>query len=624
MKKIYLSVFLILTLAGYGQNGIADVTFDNADAQVQSFMNSYDIPGLTMAIAKDGKLKYLRSFGEIDKENNIETQPYNLFRIASVSKPVTAIGIMKMVQEGKIALSDKVFGSTGLLKDHPHISQVIYSDERLDVITVQNLLEHNGGWDSTIDCFPNPTTPYPYFFAGCDPINTTLHVTEMYDAPNPVTEELLIRFLMEKGLNFDPGTKYAYSNIGYLVLSEIIEEVSGMSYEEYFKTEILHPLGIYDMSLGHNLPENFNEREGKYYGYGGYTNKSTYGTGEDVPWEYGGFNLEAMDGHGGWIATARDLVKLLTAVDGFNTKPDILNASSIAIMTEPSAPFANYAKGWSVNSANNWWHTGGLPGTASILVRANSGYNFAIFVNTRIDGNRGGQFYSDLDAIGWNCINSITSWPDWDLMDTPTINAGNLETESVDETTVHLRWSNGDGQQRMVLARKSSSPKEFPKDGISYSYSNTLNQAEDLGNENFVVYQGTANEVTVSELESNTDYTFRVIEFNQSSNTGNFPLYLLGDNPEAEYKSGSLGLDVAQVVEFNIYPIPAEEMVKVNFKKSTGKKYEIYNLNGKVIASGIFKSTAQEINVSRLSSGLYLIKAFDINDNTSIRKLIIK
>lgn len=611
-------------MVAYGQNGIGDAAFNNADALVESFMNSYNIPGLTIAIAKDGKLKYLRAFGEIDKENHIETQPYNLFRIASVSKPVTAIGIMKMVQEGKITLSDKVFGSTGLLKDHPQLSQVTYADERLDAITVQNLLEHSGGWDSSVNCFPNPTTPYPYFFSGCDPINATLHVTQMYDASNPVTEELLIRFLMEKGLNFDPGTKYAYSNIGFLVLSEIIEEVSGMSYEDYFKTEILHPLGIYDMSLGHNLPEDFNEREGKYYGYGGYTTKSTYGTGEDVPWEYGGFNLEAMDGHGGWIATARDLVKLLSAVDGFNTKPDILNATSIATMTEPSAAFANYAKGWSVNSANNWWHTGGLPGTASILVRANSGYNFTIFVNTRIDGNRSGQFYNDLDAIGWNCINSVTSWPDWDLMDTPTVNAANLETEGVDETSVKLKWYNGDGQQRMVIARKSSAQKEFPKDGISYSYSNTINETDDIGSQNFVVYQGTGNEVTVSGLESSTDYTFRVIEFNQSTNTGDLPLYLLGDNPEVEYKSGSLGIERESSVGFEIYPVPAEEMIKVNFNKTTGKNYEIYTLNGKVIASGIFKSKENEINLSGISSGLYIIKASDINDNTSIRKLIIK
>ena len=78
-----------------------------------------------------------------------------------------------------------------------------------------------------------------------------------------------------------------------------------------------------------------------------------------------------MDAHGGWIATARDLVRLLTAVDGFPSRPDILSAATIQTMTTPSANNINYAKGWQVNSAGNWWHGGSLHGSYSWMVRTN-------------------------------------------------------------------------------------------------------------------------------------------------------------------------------------------------------------------------------------------------------------
>ena len=68
------------------------------------------------------------------------------------------------------------------------------------------------------------------------------HVTEKYGATNPITEELYIRFLLENGLDHAPGTQYAYSNIGYLVLGEIIEQYSGMTYEAYLQTQIMQPL----------------------------------------------------------------------------------------------------------------------------------------------------------------------------------------------------------------------------------------------------------------------------------------------------------------------------------------------------------------------------------------------
>jgi len=146
----------------------------------------------------------------------------------------------------------------------------------------------------------------------------------------------MIKFSIQRGLDFAPGTAHNYSNIGYLVLGEVIEKKTGMKYEDFVKQNILAPLGIHDIRLGRNLLEEKLEREGEYIGPTSPT-LSAYGTGEYVPYEYGGLRIEAMDAHGGWIATARDLVRLLNGVDGFPTRPDILSPATIQTMTTPSA-----------------------------------------------------------------------------------------------------------------------------------------------------------------------------------------------------------------------------------------------------------------------------------------------
>ena len=119
MKTLKLLILSLLT--GWmlnAQNGIPVPGMTSCDAQIQSFMNTFDIPSVTMALAKDGELKYMRSFGYANLAQNEESQPYHMFRIASISKPITAIGIMKMVEDGTIALNDKVFGPGAILENH--------------------------------------------------------------------------------------------------------------------------------------------------------------------------------------------------------------------------------------------------------------------------------------------------------------------------------------------------------------------------------------------------------------------------------------------------------------------------------------------------------------------------
>lgn len=513
----------------FSQTGIPVPQMTQSDVIIQNFLNTYGIPGATVAIAKDGKIVYMRAFGTSNISQTIPTQPYNLFRIASLSKQITSIAIMKMLQNGQLTLNSKVFGPAGILENHPVFSTANITDSRIYNITVQQLLEHSAGWNRDLNCNPNPTTPYPYFLGGCDPISFPLRVTQLTGTPNPVSKNAHIKYLLEKGLDFAPGTSYNYSNIGYLVLGDIIEQISGLTYEKYVQDSILAPLGIFDMHIGKNLLADKQEREGEYVG-NGYTTLSCYNTGQYVPWEYGGFSVEAMDAHGGWIASSRDMLKLLTAVDGFSTKPDILSSSTIATMTTASANNQYYAKGWQVNSVNNWWHTGALDGTASEQVRTNSGYTWIIILNKRNITN--GNFWSALDNLGWNCLAATTTWPTWDLMASPTVNASALSFSNVSGTSVTVNWANGNGGNRLLVVKADSSVNAFPLDGTDYTANASFNAGSNLGIGNYIVYNGTGNSVTVTGLTANKKYYFRVIEYNKNTTTGNNALYLLGNNPQ--------------------------------------------------------------------------------------------
>ncbi|MEO7766316.1 MAG: serine hydrolase [Ferruginibacter sp.] len=531
---ILLGCMFCLQKAG-GQTGIAVPQMAASDNIIKNFLSTYGIPGATVAIAKDGKIVYLRAFGYSNINQTIPTQPYNLFRIASLSKQITSIAIMKMMQNGQLSMGSKVFGPGGLLQNHPVFSAANITDNRIYNITVQNLLEHSGGWNRDLDCNPKPALPYPYNFSGCDPISFPLRVTMLTGTPNPVTESALIKFLLEKGLDFAPGTSYNYSNIGYLILGSIIEQISGLPYETWVQNNILAPLGIFDMHIGNNLLSEKQEREGEYVG-NNYTNLSIYGTGQSVPLEYGGFNVNAMDAHGGWIASSRDMLKLLAAADGFTTKPDILSPSTIATMVTPSANNLYYAKGWSVNSYNNWWHTGAFAGTAAEFVRTSGGFTWIIILNKQ--NIAPGNFWGALDNLGWNCIGATSSYPTFDLMASPTVNAGGINFSNPSPTSVTVNWTNGNGSNRLLMIRPDTIINAFPLDGTDYVANGVFGAGALLGTDNYIAYNGTGNSATITGLAPGKKYYFRVLEYNKNTVTGNNALYLLGSNPVSFFMSG--------------------------------------------------------------------------------------
>jgi len=370
--------------------------FESFDKIVGSFMKKWTIAGASIAISKDGKLVYAKGFGFADTAANIQTQPYNKFRIASISKLVTAVTIMKLVEEGRLSLNDKVFGPDGILSDSIYCNP---KDKRVFDITVAHLLSHEGGWSQKWgDQMFMPTV-----------------VAAQMKTNLPVDTKTIVKFALGKRLHFTPGTGRSYSNLGYSILGLVIEKIGGMPYSEFCQTTILEPLGIYDMMPAKNLPENKAAFEVTYYEPAGMPLKpSVYGTGELVPVRYGGNDIETLGAAGSWLATAPDLMRLLLAVDGFNYNEDLLNEQSVSFMTDVNNNFAPV--GWKTTYIDgNWIRTGSFAGTAGMLKRQPDGISWVVLLNS--SAWNGPEIHSYINRMMSKMIMQINSWPDYDLFE---------------------------------------------------------------------------------------------------------------------------------------------------------------------------------------------------------------
>ncbi len=370
--------------------------FASAEKTIRAFMRKWSITGTSVAISKDGKLIYARGFGYSDTTSGEEIQPYHKFRIASISKLVTAVAIMKLAEDSKLDLNDRVFGPDAILND-PYFSNP--SDKRVYGITVAHLLSHKGGWTQRWG----------------DHMFMPLVVADHMGMKPPVDTRAIVRFALDKRLHFTPGKGRAYSNLGYSILGLVIEEVSGMPYEEYCRKVILEPLGIYDMTLARNLPSLKAPYEVTYYSPSDVVPKpSIYGTGELVSPVYGGNDIEALGGAGAWLGTAPDLLRLLLAVDGFETKEDILTRESIKIMTDIQNGLAPI--GWKATISNGtWWRTGSFPGSAAMMKRQPDGTAWVVLFNSSTWN--GPEIHSYVNTMIYKVISRFKLTGEYDLFD---------------------------------------------------------------------------------------------------------------------------------------------------------------------------------------------------------------
>jgi CubicO group peptidase (beta-lactamase class C family) len=332
-------------------------------AIAREFMERFKVPAMSVAVARQGKSVVQQGFGIADEATRAPVTPGHLFRIASVSKPFTSVAIFSLIEQGKLQLNDLIFGENGKLGSDFGKA----APDAVKPITVAHLLTHTcGGWSNKKD----------------DP---------MFLPPAMNHRELIEWTLQNQPLTDKPGTAYAYSNFGYCMLGRLLEKLTGLTYEQAVQREVLAKCGITKMRIAGNTLADRAPDEVTYVA-----------NGKGSPY---GMNVARMDSHGGWIATARDLVRFAMHVDGFPNPPDILLPETIRTMTTPTTANAGYACGWAVNKSSNWWHNGSLPGTASIMVRTASGLCWAALANIRTKG-----IDLALDQTMWKIVRAVPAW----------------------------------------------------------------------------------------------------------------------------------------------------------------------------------------------------------------------
>src|SRR6266700_4933901 len=394
-----------ICISGYGPSGstLFAAHWVFAEQPVWTWNSELTASAFQAAAAtRHGKLVFHHAY-TLAPTNVAPTKPTNLFRIASLTKQFTSVGIFQLSQAGKISLDQPISNILDL---------ATVSDARFRAVTIRQLLQHWGGWDRSI-------SPDPMY-------RDDFTISASLGRPLPTTPQMVIDYMKGQPLDHDPRTVYAYSNFGYCLLGRIIEAVTGIPYHQYIKDNVLAPAGTWDMRLGKPLLADADPAEVDYDDPVRRIVATVMGTNGPamVPIQYGGFNLSTMDSHGGWLATAADLVRFSSSFDVQTNSPLLPSELIDAMWSKPpeltNPPAYYYGAGWDVRPLGggtyNAWHDGALDGTFSYTVRSANGFCWAVIFNRR-DVVGDVPNYINIDSEVNNAISSIASWPDYDLFD---------------------------------------------------------------------------------------------------------------------------------------------------------------------------------------------------------------
>jgi N-acyl-D-amino-acid deacylase len=361
---------------------------------IGGLMKKYGVPGGAVALAAGGRLLLAIGLGFEDRPALQPAHVDQLFRIASVSKQLTAAGVMRLVADGRVGLDDAALSYLGDLQPLPGRS----IDPAFAQVTIRELLNHTGGWNRDSEAIG-------------DPMFRSVGIAADFGVPAPADASLVVRWMLDKTPTYAPGTTFCYSNFGYDVLGRVVEHVTGQPYETWTQANVLAPAGISDMRIGRTR-ESLRLDEEAFYDddpASGLAPSSVFPdvTGP-VPWPYGGWYLEAMDAHGGWIASALDLIRFERSITAdraaYMANPLVATCNTDG-STNPASTTWWYGFGWFVNDAGNIWHDGSLDGTATEDVFTAAGYQWVALFDRRPVG---GDFSGELDAALWTALAGAT------------------------------------------------------------------------------------------------------------------------------------------------------------------------------------------------------------------------
>jgi N-acyl-D-amino-acid deacylase len=371
-------LIFVLALAAAASPLPAAPDYRQLDEAMQEALLHWHVPGGSLAVGRAGHMLYQRGYGWADVTARETVTPNSRFRIASLSKLFTATAVMRLEEQHKIDL-DAPF-----LQVLPEY-RAAAMDPRLGRVTVRQLLQHTGGWDRK---------------HSFDPIRRNGVAARALGVTPPAAPTDMIRYMLAFPLDFEPGTRYAYSNFGYLLLGRIIEKVSGQHYEDYVRSELLEPMGVRDMTMGGTLLSERQEDEVRYYDYPGAPEVRSVFTDELVPGPYGEVYVQGWDAAAGWIASPSDVVRF--GMDVYLRNEPVLQPVTLETMLARPAPPPwqmtpfYYACGIRVEPRRDGGieltHTGGLRGCSSMFDALPDGTVWVAEFNSRPPSTR---FYSD-------------------------------------------------------------------------------------------------------------------------------------------------------------------------------------------------------------------------------------
>jgi N-acyl-D-amino-acid deacylase len=426
-------------------SGYAAASLEPYDRVMTRLMERYQIPGGALAVARNGRLVLFRGYGWADVRAKEPVQPDSLFRLASLTKPLTAVAVLhlgeSLVSLGAYPdlnsfLNEKAFR---LVKLQPYGGQI--TDPRLKNITLRDLLQHSGGWNRG--------------WAGDPMFRPTLgDIARAMQRPENLSSQELIRFMMSRPLSFAPGSRSAYSNLGYAVLGRVIERISGQSYADYLRG-MLQKMGIHRVRAGKTRLQDRWPGEVRYYDFPRAPLTRSVVDGALVNRPYGEFYLEAHDAGGGLVASAPDLVRFVVVLEGLRGLPSPLSREALEEMfrrprlkqyaqtpryyalgwevrvpqSQPAPPHLAGAAGQGSGKSRNppdpqplvltlpfdqleWSHDGAFAGTRTLLLRLPEGVVIAALFNSRPWNDW--SFIAELRRGLLNATVAVQRWPDDD------------------------------------------------------------------------------------------------------------------------------------------------------------------------------------------------------------------
>ena len=338
---------------------------EDMENKIKRYLLRWEINGAQIAVTRNDSLLYVKGFGWADMEKKQEMQPSNIMRLASVSKLLTAVGVMRLAEVGTLKLSDHVFGPKGILNDTTFTNAI--KDQRYLDITVEQLLRHKAGFTTG---------------AG-DPMFSTRYIMMQNRLTTPPDNNTLMKILLKRRLGFTPGTAKRYSNVGYTLLSMIIEKKTRMSYEDYMRKFVFEPAGCYDFHIAGSYEKDRRRNEVKYYMHKGSEPVYEYNnSGRMVEKCYGENDIPNLKGAGAWCASAAELSRLVASIDILPGVKDILSKKSVEFMTR-EMPDHDFSIGWNFcPKGRPWIRTGSLSGTSALVLRYPDGECWILITNT--------------------------------------------------------------------------------------------------------------------------------------------------------------------------------------------------------------------------------------------------